>query len=233
MNLFFTPSSEVEPGRLTITGQEAVHISRVLRYSVGDKLLVTDGEGTLYTSRIKSIDKEKIGAEILEKKTETREGSFVTLCLGIIKKRDRLEFALEKATELGADRVILFRGQHSEKGNVRIDRAEAAVLAAMKQSLRLFLPEVIFAESLKEAMQHSGRNSNLIVADETSEGDQKAVNKSESYTLIVGPEGGFSEAERKQLYETLSAVPYSLGKYRLRTETAAMVITHRFKSGCI
>ncbi len=229
MNLFYADPADIYSHEIHIKGQEANHIFKVLRYSQGDSLQITDGRGSLYRCTISGISKEQVTAQIKKQETEVRKKPFVTLCLGIIKKRDRLEFAVEKAAELGADDIILFKGGHSQKGKVREDRIRSAALAAMKQSLRLFLPGVRVVNSLNKALETAGENTALVMADETAAENSGTPQNSDSYFLIIGPEGGFTEEERG-LLKSLNVIPFSLGPKRLRAETAAIVMVDRFKT---
>lgn len=228
-NLFYTSPEYVTGDVLKLVDQEAAHASKVLRYRIGDLLFVTDGIGNRYESKITEITKREVTCTILSRKKEERTGPSITLMIGLIKKRDRLEFAAEKATELGADKIIIYRGDHSEKGNTRMDRIEATVLSAMKQSLRNYLPEVQFSESLSDGLSTLKSEDAIIFADETEIEDEAPGGNEKSISLIVGPEGGFSQKEREVMIER-GGVPYSLGNKRLRTETAAITITDRYKN---
>ena len=232
MNIFYSPPNTITPNSLRLTDQEAKHATRVLRVRLGDQIHVTNGTGKLYHCKVAEIQKNDVVCNILDANVEDRKEPFVTLVLGLIKKRDRLEFAVEKSVELGADEIIVFRGDHSEKGNVRLDRLESTVLSAMKQSLRVFLPKVSFAESLSDAVNQRDSSASLIYADETVNDASLPKYNQEKLMLIVGPEGGFSESERIILQEK-GGVPYSLGDKRLRTETAAVTITDRYKNGLL
>ena len=229
MNLFYAPSKDIRQSDITIRDQEATHITKVLRHQIGDSLRVTDGVGNLYLCTIRDIQKSIIDLSIIEKRSEKRTKPFVTLCIGNIKKRDRLEFAVEKATELGVDRLIIFRGDHSQKENVRKERIISTVISAMKQSLRLFLPEMHFGESLKSVLQHQKDGELLLMADESTDLSVEIGQDEKSLFMVVGPEGGFSKSEREILKDK-NAHRISLGEQRLRTETAAIVIVDRFKN---
>ena len=232
MNIFYSPPSSISPNSLKLTGQEAKHATKVLRIRPGDQIHVTDGAGKLYQCNVSEVQKSDVVCTILDTKVEERKSPFVTLVVGLIKKRDRLEFSVEKSVELGADEIVVFRGDHSEKGNVRLDRLESTVLSAMKQSLRVFLPKVRFTENLADAIKSNEEAGSLIFADETIE---KGFSKSlldNKVMLVVGPEGGFSESERNQLKKE-GGVAYSLGDKRLRTETAAVTMTDRYKNGLL
>jgi len=232
MNLFYANPEDIHLPEILIRGQEAKHISKVLRYREGDLLDITDGNGRKLSCKIIKIEKNYISAEVFENYTEERRLPWITLCMGIIKKRDRLEFAVEKAVELGADEIVIYRGEHSQKQNVRFERLRDTALSAMKQSLRLFLPDVRVESSLEKVLSSIDENSSIIAADETiGEGDtvKKFFNGTDNLSLIVGPEGGFSKNER-EVMDKRGVVRYSLGEKRLRTETAALLMVDRFKN---
>jgi 16S rRNA (uracil1498-N3)-methyltransferase len=230
MNLFYAKPDKIQGNIIVIDGQEAIHISKVLRHSEGDQILVTDGKGHEYECRIREVKKKSVYLGILNTQSHSKPEPQIVLCMGIIKKRDRLEFAVEKAVELGVGKIVLFEGEHSQKGNVREDRLESTAISAMKQSLRFYLPEVVIEKNISEAISRHAHNSTLIFADETVEqSDQEKKVLSEEYFLIVGPEGGFSSNERAIVNKN-NPKYYSLGKHRLRTETAAVVMVDRFVS---
>lgn len=230
MKLFYAKPGDIQGDSIVIEGQEAIHISRVLRYSEGDQIFVTDGKGKEYECKILEVKKKSAYLDILNTQSHSKPEPQIVLCMGIIKKRDRLEFAVEKAVELGVGKIVLFEGEHSQKGNVREDRLETTAISAMKQSLRFYLPEVFVERNIAEAISKHAENSTLILADEiVRESDQEKKNLSDEYVyfLIVGPEGGFSSNER-EILQRFEPKYYSLGAHRLRAETAAIVMVDRF-----
>lgn len=229
MNLFYAPSEDIRQSGITIRDQEAAHIAKVLRHQIGDNLQVTDGVGNLYSCVIRNIQKSIIDLSIIESRSVERSMPFVTLCIGNIKKRDRLEFAVEKATELGVDRLIIFRGDHSQKEKVRKERIVSTVISAMKQSLRVYLPEILFEDSLKNVLEHQKAGELLLMADESTDQRVEIDQEEKSLFMVVGPEGGFSRNEREFL-KAKNAHRLSLGDQRLRTETAAIIMADRFKN---
>lgn len=230
MNLFYAPPANIHGDRIKIEGQEAVHIARVLRYQAGDSIYVTDGQGRRYSCTIDHISKQDVRLSIDQSAFEEKEIPGVTIAIGVTKKRDRLEFAVEKVTELGADEIVLFNADHSEKTNLRKDRIFNTVLSAMKQSLRVYLPKISYYASTEELLYNIPESIQIILADEaTDESSVDITNKKAGYYLIVGPEGGFSEKERR-LFSSKKPVHYSLGTHRLRTETAAIIVTDHFKN---
>jgi 16S rRNA (uracil1498-N3)-methyltransferase len=228
MNLFYAHPDDIKLPDITVRDQEAQHITKVLRHQTGDTIHLTDGVGNLYHCEIKQIRKSIVDLSLLNKKSEERAYPLVSLCMGNIKNRDRMEFAVEKATELGVDRIIIFRGDHSQKGKVRRDRIESTVLSAMKQSLRLFLPEIQLEESLMDALLHQKEGELLLMADETTVVKSHTLRGERPHFLIIGPEGGFSQNERKILKKK-GVIQVSLGSKRLRAETAAIIMVDRFK----
>ena len=228
MNLFYALPNDVQQSEIIIRDQEALHITKVLRFKNGDLIHVTDGHGNLYHCEIRNLQKSQVTLSIVDKKTELRSDPFITLCIGNIKKRDRMEFAVEKATELGVDRIIIFNADHSQKENIRKDRIHSTVLSAMKQSGRLFLPDIIIEESLKGVLHHHN-GEQLLMTDETTDTLPNKNLDGRPLFIMVGPEGGYSQNERKILKEK-KALPISLGNKRLRTETAAIIVIDRFKT---
>lgn len=231
MQIFYAPPSQIRLPRLELRGQEAVHATRVLRYREGDALTVVDGEGGWYSGTVTSVGNETLVAEVTDHRTVPRPRPCVTLALGILRKRDRLEFAVEKAVELGASAVALFRSEHTVKENVRQDRLDATALAAMKQSGRTWLPPVTVYRSLEEVLESRGEGP-VLMAHEKSSGenfDGSALSGEGNLLVLVGPEGGFSPAET-ELAERHGAELISLGRYRLRAETAVVAALSSIRS---
>lgn len=229
MHLFYADPRDIQGQSLIVRGQEAEHITKVLRHSVGDKILVTDGNGNGYECQIRDFKKTTVFLDVINMREELLSKPQVSLCLGIIKKRDRLEFAVEKAVELGVSKIILFNAEHSQKGNVREDRLVSTAISAMKQSLRFHLPEIVIEDSLEHAVSSHKNKAKVIVADETKKNVAKKTDTKNihHFFLIIGPEGGFSKREREFL-ATIHPEYYSLGNKRLRAETAAIVMVDRF-----
>lgn len=153
--LFYAEPGSVSATHIRLDGEEAHHASRVLRCRVGDVLEGTDGQGGWYRGQVESITRSEVVVRVSEVVRDERGGFFRVLAVGLIRKRDRLEFLLEKATELGVDHFVLFSADHSEKGSVRTERLMAVLLRAMKQSRRTFLPGLSVVGSLDEVLRMS------------------------------------------------------------------------------
>jgi 16S rRNA (uracil1498-N3)-methyltransferase len=230
MNIFYAPPSQIHGDMAELLDQEAQHASKVMRMREGDRLIVVDGEGGRYEGPIRRITKKSVQIELEEHQQFDKPVPKIILGMGIIKKRDRLEFAVEKAVELGALHIALFRSDHGIKKNVRMDRLDAIAISAMKQSLHTYLPEISMHYSVEEVMDEF-YEANCLMAHENADTDQSfdAVTKDirEKYLLLVGPEGGFSTEEVEKA-TAKGAELVSLGSYRLRAETAAVAIMSQF-----
>ncbi|MEL7835046.1 RsmE family RNA methyltransferase [Fodinibius sp. Rm-B-1B1-1] len=231
MNIYYAPPSQINNGFAELLDQEAIHASKVMRAREGDSLTIVDGQGGRYEGTIGRITKQSVQVEITEREHIRRKSPQLMLGMGIIKKRDRLEFAIEKAIELGAARICLFRSERTIKENVRMDRLESIAISAMKQSLQSYLCEIDLFYSLDE-MLDTIQADNLLVAHEKVEAsggkiDFESVRSSHQNLLLVGPEGGFSSEEIDDVVNRGASL-VSLGSNRLRAETAAVAFLSQF-----
>ncbi len=228
MNIFYAPPERHQGELIKLTGQEARHASKVLRYREGDDITVTNGKGGWYEGEVRQISSDSVLVGIRSSRSIADYDPSLVLGLGIIRKRDRLEFAIEKAVELGVSAIALFRGRHSVKENVRMDRLEATALSAMKQSLRAWLPEVKLYDNVEQVLQAYNEYRPLIAHEKADRDTSADLNIEEGKLLLmVGPEGGFSKEEISSM-KLKGGETVSLGEYRLRTETAAITLINRF-----
>lgn len=225
-NVFFTHPENVTGERFELTGQEARHAAKVLRFTTGDELYASDGKGNLYRGEITSITKSSVVVDIRDTETESEPEIKKVLGFGAIKKRDRLEFAVEKAVELGAWEICIFTGDHSERSKINQDRLQSIALSAFKQSKRRWLPEIIYQNSLEAVLDHY-EGSNLIMAHVDNTDNKPVSLTTNENVLLVGPEGGFSDRE-VALAREKGAECISLGKNRLRAETAVTAILSQY-----
>ncbi len=228
MQLFFIPNLSID---FTIEGEEAGHISRVLRKKVGDIFEVTDGTGKGYKAEIVEIGKNDISAKILEEiKGDFEIKTRVHLAVAPTKNIDRFEWIIEKAVELGVSEITPILCDRSERKIVNIERMNKLALSAMKQSGRFYLPKVNELVKLEKFKTDSVLK--LIAHCEESEikNELNQLPITKSVTILIGPEGDFSpkEIEKAKLDNYL---PISLGKSRLRTETAAIYAVSYFRFG--
>ena len=223
-NLFFCEPEHISEDRkqLILTGQEAIHCSKVLRKRTGDRLSVADGAGSHYSCTITMSTKQQVFASIDEAITQDLPDRKKVLALGSIKKRDRLEFAIEKAVELGATELCLFNSDHSERTRINEDRTRQQIISAFKQSGRFWLPDLRVKDSLEEVLAEYA-DLQAVMAHEKTKVQEPGFPAESDLLLLVGPEGGFSPRETN-LVESSGGMLISLGANRLRAETAVTAI---------
>jgi len=230
MNLFYAPPDQCNGNLIYLRDEEAHHAAHVLRYQTGDAISVVDGKGRWLDGEIVSISKQEVSISVKGDRQVVDEKNLKhrVLALGLIKNRQRLEFAVEKAVELGATEIVLFQSQNTEREKVRMDRLELIARSAMKQSLRAWLPEVRLMPSLSDLIgEYEG--CRMLLAHEKTE-DEPHINPSwfdeDKLMILIGPEGGFTKGEVNVL-TNIGAELVSLGNYRLRAETAAIAFLAR------
>jgi 16S rRNA (uracil1498-N3)-methyltransferase len=224
MQLFFDPNAVYSEPLITLHGAEMNHITRVLRHKTGDVINITNGNGTLYQARIENILKDRLNVLILGKRVfDQPEYAKVTLAMPLLKTRDRMEFAIEKAVEIGVGRIILFQSDRTEKHKVRDDRTQGIIESAMKQSLQVYLPRFVICTSLDAVLEQTDGFKLLVAHEKENHSTVQSLDSINLPTvLLVGPEGGFSDKEI-EMFEYKNAVIVSLGANRLRSETASIV----------
>jgi 16S rRNA (uracil1498-N3)-methyltransferase len=225
MQLFFIPQLSID---FVIEGEEAGHISRVLRKKAGDLFLVTDGTGKGYKAEIISLGKNEIAAKIVEEvKGEFEISTKVHLAVAPTKNIDRFEWMVEKAVELGVHEITPIICDRSERKIVNVERMNKLALSAMKQCGRFYLPKVNEVTKLKDFKSDAAQKL-IAHCEENIKTELNQLPFMESTTVLIGPEGDFSPNE---IEKALSGnyLPVSLGKSRLRTETAAIYCVSYFR----
>ncbi len=225
MILFYTTS--IQGNHAILEAEEARHCAQVLRKKVGDLIHIVDGMGTLYESKIIEIQKKVCLAEILTTTPNFNARNFhLHLAIAPTKNMDRLEWFVEKATEIGISEITPILCHHSERRKLRIDRLQKKALSAMKQSLKAELPIIHELTAFKDAIADSKEHTIKLIA----QGDQN-TNLQNNYLagspvyIMIGPEGDFSK-EELQMATAAGFQGVHLGKSRLRTETAGLVACH-------
>lgn len=225
MQLFYNPELDNDTQQITFDKIESKHIVKVLRKKEGDKIFITNGKGTLFISQINIASDKKCLASIFnrDQKKKSRD-YYLHIAIAPTKNMDRLEWFLEKATEIGIDEITPIICENSERKIVKTERLEKILIASMKQSLQYHLPKlnkpVPFKDFLKE------ENTLIKCIAHCEESPKKSIKKilkpKEGVLILIGPEGDFSANEIK-LAKKEKFKPITLGDNRLRTETAALV----------
>ena len=227
MQLFFNPNITETTENFSFDKEESRHIIKVLRKKDTDILFVTNGLGLLFKTEITLASDSKCTVRILSFEQATPPKYQLHLAVAPTKMNDRYEWFLEKATEIGIHEITPIICDRSERKVVNTDRFEKILLTAMKHSNVLFLPKLNPAMTFKDFIKQQNKGIQLIAhCEETDKKSLKSVLKpNENVTLLIGPEGDFSEKEIALAIEN-KFIPVSLGVTRLRTETAAIVACH-------
>ncbi len=231
MEYYYTKRKNIDlvSNKLVIDDFEFKHLVKVLRKKKGDEITVTDGELNIYTCRILKINKDNLSCEIIKKDFNLHEPEInISLYIAPLRNSGRFEFAVEKAVELGVTSIhpviTEFTVGKNFKGNGKTERLRKIIIGAMGQSQRCLLPELYEAIYFKNMITETADQKNKIVMYEYSD-DSSGVKlniDSKGLCLLIGPEGGFSSIEIKTLMDNKWQIK-SLGKRKLRAETAAIV----------
>jgi len=225
MHLFYTP--DIEGGGYTLNEDESKHCVRVLRLEEGDAVSLVDGKGNFYDAKISEAHPKRCQLEIVATKPEFGKRScFMQLAIAPTKNMDRMEWMVEKCTEIGIDAISLIECDHSERRTAKEDRLEKIAISAMKQSLKAYLPQIKRMTAFKEFVQKCDTELKFIAhCDGPRELLAKQYHKGKDVSILIGPEGDFSPKE-VELAIKHGFEPISLGSSRLRTETAGLVAVH-------
>jgi 16S rRNA (uracil1498-N3)-methyltransferase len=221
-NLFYVPPEKLTGDSLVLSGDEFHHLKNVLRKKTGDALILTDGLGFRIEARIRKADRREIIARVLKREPV---GPVITTTLDLAiapLKGTRTDLIIEKGTELGIRRFILFTSQNSvvkELTGSKIERYRKIALSAMLQSQQYFLPEFFVPGRMTDLLSVVPSYDSVLVADPS--GSSNIPTGKEKTIFIVGPEGGFTDHELNALLHA-GARSVSLGRVRLRSETAAL-----------
>ena len=215
IELYYSSRKEISDETISLTGNEFKHAVKVMRSKIGDAIYITNGAGLIFKTEILSIKKDKLSAKIIE--TIKTENKFVNIffCIPKLKNPDRFKFAIEKCVELGVTNFIIFESKRTVAKGMNIIRWEKIALAAMKQSLRAYLPKIKLAKNLSDIAELNGEK--IIFEQNAERKFQFDLEVDEKYYFIFGPEGGLTVDELK-LFDT--DLIYSLSDHRLRSETA-------------
>jgi len=224
LNLFYQP--KLSEGLLLLSEDESLHAIKVLRHQTGDSIKVTDGQGTLYLCAITSTSGKVCKLEVSSQEKFNKPNHFIHIALSPTKSSDRVEWFVEKATELGIQKISFLNTQHSERNKINIERMTKTAVSAMKQSGQVWLPEIEGMVSMKEILA-TKRDQRFIAYAGERESPLllHQAKKDKSYLVLIGPEGDFS-AEEIQSATQSGFQPISLGANILRTETAGVATCH-------
>lgn len=223
MELYFTPDLDLADP--VLPEQEAVHCIRVLRRKVGDRIHITDGKGNIYVAEIAVATQKKCGLNILSSFYEKVDPFYIHIAIAPTKNTDRTEWFVEKAVELGIHEISFIQCQFSERPVLKTNRIITKAINATKQSVKSRVPIINemkpFQHFINELGEKYTRQRFICHLHETAKLFIKAAQPNAKSLILIGPEGDFSESELEVAigagFESVS-----LGKSRLRTETAGL-----------
>ena len=225
MHVFYTPDIMNNP---ELPEEEAGHCVRVLRLNIGDEILLTDGNGYFYKAAISAATGKRCQVRIIEKiYQEPLWKGHLHIAMAPTKMMDRIEWFAEKATEIGMDELTFLNCRYSERKVIKTERIEKIVVSAVKQSLKARKPVINELTDFEKFLQTDFKGDKFIA--HCNEGEKillkDAITPGNDALVLIGPEGDFSKEEVEKAIER-GFKPISLGKSRLRTETAALVAVH-------
>ena len=227
MQLFYAP--DVTLPLYTLNDEESKHCVRVLRLRQGDTLHLTDGRGSLHRCEIVEAHQHHCTVRIVETQAEYGKLPYsLTMAVAPTKNIDRYEWFLEKATEVGIDRIVPIECDHSERRTIKHEREERVITSAVKQSIKAYHPVLDEMTAVRKLISTPFQGRKFIAHCDSSFEKRDylpaIIKKSENILILIGPEGDFSPEEINFALENgFEAI--SLGNQRLRTETAAVAAT--------
>ncbi len=235
MHHFFTEPSQIRDPHIFITGPDVNHMKNVLRIMPGERVGISDGQGTDYVCEVDRLDETEVVLNIFSsEKSYSELASRIYLFQGL-PKGDKMELIIQKAVELGVFEIVPVATRRAvvkldeKKAKKKTERWNAIALGAAKQSGRSLIPEVKPVMRFAEALEYAKELDVLLIPYEMAEGMEKtkeiisAVRQGQSVGVFIGPEGGFDEEEVEKAAAE-GAQPVTLGRRILRTETAGLTV---------
>lgn len=223
MQLFYFPDIQIDQPFLHLEKEQARHMTKVLRKKEGDLVHVTDGKGNLYDGKISSVTSNKCGIDLAFAKAYPKPSTRLHIAIAPTKMNDRMEWFLEKATEIGVSKITPLLCDHSERKKINIDRFQKIIVSALQQSNQFYLPEIAALTTFQNFVNTPINGVKCIAHCENT--DKKTIidtiDHEQDFTIIIGPEGDVSCREIALALEN-NFTPISLGNKRLRTETAGV-----------
>jgi 16S rRNA (uracil1498-N3)-methyltransferase len=221
----FTPQDLAAGAELALDEGQSRYLAAVMRLSPGDELLAFNGRDGEWRARVERVGKRAVTLGVLVQERPQAQGPDLDLIVALV-KRARLETIVEKAAELGARRVRPVITERTNADHTRVDRLQAIAVEAAEQTGRLDVPQVMEPVKLEALIAGWEAGRALLFCDEAGDAkpalDALAGRDGGPWAILIGPEGGFSPAERARLRELSFAVPATLGPRILRADTAAI-----------
>jgi 16S rRNA (uracil1498-N3)-methyltransferase len=223
---FYTDPISLSDNIVVLNEENSKHIVQVLRMQNGKQIKLTDGFGNIFLAEITDAHKKKCTVKIIERTKHKSPANKVCIAISPVKNNSRLEWFLEKATEIGVTEIVLLMCERTEKQHIRMDRMKGILISAMLQSQQAWLPILEEPKKYIEFIKSVKSNNKFIAHCEenkkTSLKETTTIKPLSNATILIGPEGDFTPQEIALALEN-NFTPVALGDTRLRTETAALV----------
>lgn len=227
MNLFYTPDIDIKVVTYQLSPVESSHCIRVLRLHIGDFIYLTNGKGDLFKAEIIDENSKGCNVTIVEIFPQHKKRNYsLHIAVAPTKNIERIEWFLEKATEIGINEITPIICKHSERSKINKERLDKIITSAMKQSLKTYRPLLNEAKDFQEFLNQSFTGEKYIGYCGNDTVKLKDIyTKGKNAIILIGPEGDFS-IEEVNFAKEKGFVPINLGDNRYRTETAAVVACH-------
>ncbi len=219
VELYYSTNIDHSKKLVVISDDEAHHIIKVMRHEVGAEIFVTDGCGIIYKCQIETLTKRTVVLKINDSLSYNNRLSNYTLCFPRLKISDRFEFALEKCVELGFTNFKIYRSEKSQAKGEKIDRWNRIAIAAMKQSLNAWLPQIEYYDKTDSIVK--GNEVRLVLDQKAEAGLEEAIEGygDKEVFLFLGPESGLTKRDIELIKPEREV---KLVPNRLRAETAVV-----------
>lgn len=220
---FFVDKKDIVDGKITLTGDEFYHMTKVLRYKVGYKAVILANDGIERHSVVEEIGKDSAILAVENEVVADRKNATITLYAGLL-KNNKLDFVVQKGVELGVDNIVPFISQNSAETKFNSERANKIALESAKQCGSVYLSKVGDLVDYDKVIDDFKCYDKVIFAYENEKTNRivDAVKGAKKLAIVVGPEGGFTPEETEMAIEN-GATVVTLGRRILRAETASIV----------
>ena len=230
MQLFY--KEDIQNTFLITDSSEYNHLVRVLRSNLGDRVFFTDGKGKIYETELVELKPKEAYFTVINERSFFRQLPYLHIAIAPTKMMDRMEWFVEKATELGVDEISWIKTQRSERKEIKnYDRLEKCAISAIKQSKNPYLPKFnelrSFTDFLKSQKDFTGTKYIAYCAEDSEK--KHEIVYADHVLFLIGPEGDFTEEEVNIAFKE-NMIPCSLGANILRTETAGIYVTSMVNS---
>ncbi|CAL1516398.1 16S rRNA (uracil(1498)-N(3))-methyltransferase [Chitinophaga sp. MM2321] len=222
--VFYAPDIQPDAAEYTMNEDTSKYCIQVLRHEKGDGVLLADGRGHKFTAVITDDNRKRCGVKITQCETVPPPVPALRIAISFTKSASRIEWFLEKATEIGIQTIIPLVSQRTEKEKIKAERLQNILVSAMLQSRQFYLPDLQAPQAFDKVVKSNKDPQQLIahcIPEEKKE-LQHQLQAGKDTIILIGPEGDFTPEEIKLALDQ-GFLPVSLGKTRLRTETAGMV----------